>query len=156
MRLENDRAAQSSCADTMTLRDIYKKSHWQVAGPTLLSTPSAFRQTLRRTSRFGECDCRTDSAPRRNQHCNGCGRGRDNAHSTPATRTGRSSRSDLPLGGRTPNHRFRSKAMARRATKLGDDGTADLLVSQVLRTNELQIWFLSEHLVDMPLIRAIG
>jgi hypothetical protein len=24
----------------------------------------------------------------------------------------------------------------------------------VLRTNELQVWFISEHLVDMPLVRA--
>jgi len=44
--------------------------------------------------------------------------------------------------------------MARRASELSDDGTNDLVVSQVLRTNELQIWFLSEHLVDVPLVRA--
>jgi len=34
---------------------------------------------------------------------------------------------------------------------MGDDGTNDLLVSDVLRRNELQVWFLSEHLVDVPL-----
>jgi starvation-inducible DNA-binding protein len=27
-------------------------------------------------------------------------------------------------------------------------------VSQALRTNEMQVWFLSEHLVDMPLVEA--
>jgi starvation-inducible DNA-binding protein len=43
---------------------------------------------------------------------------------------------------------------ARRADELGDDGTNDLLVSEVLRTNELQVWFLSEHLVEMPLVKA--
>jgi starvation-inducible DNA-binding protein len=37
---------------------------------------------------------------------------------------------------------------------MGDDGTNDLLVSDVLRTNELQVWFLSEHLVDVPLAKA--
>jgi len=37
---------------------------------------------------------------------------------------------------------------------MGDDGTNDLLVSDVLRTNELQVWFVSEHLVDVPLIKA--
>jgi len=36
----------------------------------------------------------------------------------------------------------------------GDDGTNDLVVSEVLRTNELQVWFLSEHLVDVPLVKA--
>ncbi len=44
--------------------------------------------------------------------------------------------------------------MVRRASDVGDDGTNDLLVSQVLRTNELQTWFLSEHLVNMPLTEA--
>jgi starvation-inducible DNA-binding protein len=47
-----------------------------------------------------------------------------------------------------------TRKLARRATELGDDGTNDLLVSEVLRTNELQVWFVSEHLVDVPLIRA--
>ena len=35
-----------------------------------------------------------------------------------------------------------------------DGGTNDLLVSQVLRTNELQVWFLAEHLVDTPLVQS--
>ena len=46
------------------------------------------------------------------------------------------------------------RKLARRASELGDDGTNDLIVSDVLRTNELQVWFLSEHLVNMPLIEA--
>jgi starvation-inducible DNA-binding protein len=46
------------------------------------------------------------------------------------------------------------RKQARRASELGDDGTNDLLVSQVLRTNELQVWFLSEHLVNVPLVKA--
>jgi len=47
-----------------------------------------------------------------------------------------------------------SQKLTRRAVELGDDGTNDLLVSEVLRTNELQVWFLSKHLVDAPLISA--
>jgi starvation-inducible DNA-binding protein len=47
------------------------------------------------------------------------------------------------------------RVVARKASELGDDGTNDLLVSQVLRTNELQMWFLSEHLVNMPLTEAV-
>ncbi|MEU6098254.1 SsgA family sporulation/cell division regulator [Streptomyces sp. NPDC047079] len=38
--------------------------------------------------------------------------------------------------------------------ELGDEGTNDLLVSQVIRTGELQAWFLAEQLVDTPLVRA--
>jgi starvation-inducible DNA-binding protein len=45
--------------------------------------------------------------------------------------------------------------LARRASQLEDDGTNDLVVSDVLRGNELQVWFLSEHLVDVPLVHAI-
>jgi starvation-inducible DNA-binding protein len=46
------------------------------------------------------------------------------------------------------------RKLARRASELGDDGTNDLVVSEVLRTNELQVWFLSEHLVNVPLVEA--
>jgi starvation-inducible DNA-binding protein len=44
--------------------------------------------------------------------------------------------------------------VAGRADEAGDDGTNDLLVSNVIRTNELQVWFVAEHLVDTPLLRA--
>jgi hypothetical protein len=44
--------------------------------------------------------------------------------------------------------------MARLAAEAGDDGTNDLLVSDLIRTTEKQVWFVSEHLVDVPLVRA--
>ena len=47
-----------------------------------------------------------------------------------------------------------ARAMARRAADAGDDGTNDLLVSDVIRRNELQVWFIAEHVVDAPLVRA--
>jgi len=49
-----------------------------------------------------------------------------------------------------------SRTMAKQAAEAGDDGTNDLLVSDVIRTNELQAWFLAEHLVAEPLVRASG
>jgi starvation-inducible DNA-binding protein len=48
------------------------------------------------------------------------------------------------------------RELARRASRSGDEGTNDLVVSQVLRGNEMQVWFLSEHLVNMPLVEAEG
>jgi starvation-inducible DNA-binding protein len=48
----------------------------------------------------------------------------------------------------------RTRKLVKRASELGDDGTNDLLVSEVLHTNELQAWFLSEHLVNVPLVTA--
>src|SRR6202035_3454324 len=43
---------------------------------------------------------------------------------------------------------------ARKAADAGDDGTNDLLVSDVVRTNEMQVWFISEHLVNSPAVQA--
>ena len=47
-----------------------------------------------------------------------------------------------------------ARTMAKQASDAGDDGTNDLIVSNIIRTNELQVWFLAEHLVDVPLVRA--
>jgi len=47
-----------------------------------------------------------------------------------------------------------ARELANKADEMGDDGTNDILVSNVVRTNELQVWFLSEHLVEMPLVQA--
>jgi len=47
-----------------------------------------------------------------------------------------------------------SHEVAARAQEMGDDGTNDILVSDVIRTGELQTWFLIEHLVDTPLVEA--
>jgi starvation-inducible DNA-binding protein len=44
-----------------------------------------------------------------------------------------------------------ARTSAHRASDLGDDGTNDLLVSDIIRTNEMQVWFLSEHLVEQSL-----
>jgi starvation-inducible DNA-binding protein len=43
---------------------------------------------------------------------------------------------------------------AARTAEMGDDGTNDLLVSDVIRTGEIQAWFLAEHLVDTPLVHS--
>jgi starvation-inducible DNA-binding protein len=49
-----------------------------------------------------------------------------------------------------------ARALARQAAQEGDDGTNDLIVSNVIRTNELQVWFVAEHVVDGPLVHADG
>jgi starvation-inducible DNA-binding protein len=45
-----------------------------------------------------------------------------------------------------------ARTMARLAAERGDDGTNDLIVSDVIRTNEMQVWFLAEHVVRTPLV----
>jgi starvation-inducible DNA-binding protein len=47
-----------------------------------------------------------------------------------------------------------SRTMAKQASEAGEDGTNDILVSDVIRTNELQVWFASQHLVDEPMVRG--
>ena len=47
-----------------------------------------------------------------------------------------------------------ARAMARRAAEAGDDGTNDLIVSEVIRRNELQVWFVAEHIVNVPIVEA--
>jgi len=48
-----------------------------------------------------------------------------------------------------------ARTMARLAAESGDDGTNDLIVSDVIRTNELQGWFVTERVVDAPLVTAV-
>jgi starvation-inducible DNA-binding protein len=40
---------------------------------------------------------------------------------------------------------------AKVAAESGDDGTNDLLVGELIRLHELQVWFLSAHLVSARL-----
>jgi starvation-inducible DNA-binding protein len=47
-----------------------------------------------------------------------------------------------------------ARAMVRRADDPGDDDTNDLLVSDVIRRNELQVWFVAEHVVGAWPTRA--
>ena len=52
------------------------------------------------------------------------------------------------------DHRLRPRKVGTIPMEVGDDETNDLLVSDVIRAKELQVWFLAEHLVDAPLVRA--
>lgn len=36
----------------------------------------------------------------------------------------------------------------------GDDGTNDMNASDVIRRNELQVWFVASHAIDTPLVHA--
>jgi starvation-inducible DNA-binding protein len=141
-------------ADTMTLRDLYKKSHWQVAGPTFYQLHLLFDK------HFNEQVELVDSIAERIQLLGGVSiaMAADVAESTQIERPPRG-REEAPvqLSRLLDAHQViirQSRKLARRASELGDDGTNDLVVSEVLRTNELQVWFLSEHLVDMPLVKA--
>ena len=141
-------------ADTMTLRDLYKKHHWQIVGPTFYQLHLLFDK------HYTEQNELIDEIAERIQVLGGLSvaMAPDVAELTRIPRAPRD-REEVPvqLSRLLEAHRLILEAVrtaAEQAADDGDDGTNDLLVSQVLRTNELQVWFLYEHVVDTPLTRA--
>ena len=154
VRLEMTEQLNQLLADTITLRDLYKKSHWQVAGPTF------YQLHLLYDKHHGEQDALVDSIAERIQLLGGVSiaMAADVAETTQIERPPRG-REEVPvqLSRLLDAHQViirTARTLARRASALGDDGTNDLVISEVLRTNELQVWFLSEHLVNVPLVEA--
>lgn len=143
-------------ADTMTLRDMYKKHHWQVAGHTFYQLHLLFDK------HHEEQDELVDAIAERIQLLGGVSlaMAHDVAETTIIPRPPRG-REEVPaqISRLLEAHEFilkEARTMAKQATEAGDDGTNDLLVSNVIRTNELQVWFVAEHVVDVPLVRAAG
>ena len=156
VRLEMTAQLNQLLADTMTLRDLYKKSHWQVAGPTFYQLHLLFDK------HYDEQVELVDSIAERIQLLGGVSlaMAADVAEITQIERPPRG-REEVPvqLSRLLDAHQIiirGARTLARRASQLGDDGTNDLVVSEVLRTNELQVWFVSEHLVNVPLVEAKG
>lgn len=141
-------------ADTIALRDLYKKHHWQITGPTFYQLHLLFDKHA------GEQSELIDQIAERIQLLGGISvaMGADVAETTIIPRP--------PKGREEPAAQIsrllhaheivlkEARTMARRAADAGDDGTNDLLVSDVIRTNELQAWFVAEHVVDVPLART--
>lgn len=141
-------------ADTITLRDLYKKSHCQIAGPTFYQLHLLFDK------HFGQQAEQVDSIAERIQLLGGVSiaMAHNVAETTHIERPPRG-REEVPvqISRLLDAHQViisETRKMAGRATELGDDGSNDLLISEVLLTNELQVWFLSEHLVDVPLVQT--
>jgi starvation-inducible DNA-binding protein len=154
VRLEMTEQLNQLLADTITLRDLYKKSHWQVAGPTF------YQLHLLYDKHYEEQNELVDSIAERIQLLGGVSlaMAHDIAETTQIERPPKG-REEVPvqLSRLLDAHQIivrDSRKLAERANRLGDAGTNDLVVSEVLRTNELQIWFLSEHLVNVPLVKA--
>lgn len=154
VRLEMTEQLNFLLADTMTLRDLYKKSHWQVAGPTFYQLHLLFDKHFEEQSEI------VDTIAERIQLLGGISiaMAADVAETTRIERPPKG-REEVPvqISRLLDAHQViisHCRELAERSDKLGDTGTNDLVVSDVLRPNELQIWFLSEHLVDEPLVRA--
>jgi starvation-inducible DNA-binding protein len=141
-------------ADTITLRDLYKKHHWQAAGATFYQLHLLFDKHA------DEQTAVVDAVAERIQLLGGVGiaMAHDVAERTLIPRPPKG-REEAPVQISRLLHAHEivlkeARAMARLAAESGDDGTNDLLISDVVRQNELQVWFLAEHVVDSPLVRA--
>jgi starvation-inducible DNA-binding protein len=141
-------------ADTMTLRDLYKKHHWQVAGPTFQQLHLLFDKHYEQQAEL------VDALAERIQLLGGVGiaMAADVAEATLIPRPPKG-RETVPVQISRLLHAHEivlkeARTMARQAAENGDDGTNDLIVSDVIRTNELQVWFVAEHVVDVPLVHG--
>ena len=154
VRLEMSERLNQLLADTITLRDLYKKCHWQVVGPTFYQLHLLFDK------HYEEQNELVDTIAERIQLLGGVSlaMAHDIAETTKIERPPRG-REEVPvqISRLLDAHQVivgECRDLAERASKLGDDGTNDLAVSDVLRTNELEIWFVSQHVVDSPLVKA--
>jgi starvation-inducible DNA-binding protein len=141
-------------ADSQLLYALYKKHHWLMRGPTF------YQLHLLLDKHAEEQNKLIDEIAERVQTLGGIAVG-DPRHVAQITRVPRPPNGceEVPamLSRLLEAHELilvDAHDAARRTAEMGDDGTNDLIVSEVIRTNELQAWFLVEHLVDTPLVRA--
>ena len=146
VRLASANSLNQILADTMTLRDMYKKHHWQVSGPTFYQLHLLFDK------HFNEQAEIVDALAERVQTLGGVAiaMAHDVAETTRIARPPRGREdSTIQLFRLLQAHELiidATREAARTAAAGGDDGTNDLLVSDVLRVNEFQVWFVSEQL----------
>jgi len=139
-------------ADSIVMRDMYKKHHWQVSGPTFYQLHLLFDKHYEEQTEI------VDTIAERVQLLGGVtiAMGGDVAKITKiaAPPLGKE---EVPvqISRLLEAHKIVIQScldLSEAADDAGDHGTNDLVVSDVLRPNELQSWFIGQHLVEMPLI----
>ncbi|WP_112664297.1 Dps family protein [Microvirga flavescens] len=141
-------------ADTQILHALYKKHHWLMRGP------SFYQLHLLLDKHADEQIALVDEIAERIQTLGGIAVG-DPRHVAEFTRIPRAPDGceEVPamLSRLLEAHELiliDAHDAASKVNEYGDDGSNDLIVSNVIRTGELQAWFLAEHLVDTPLVHA--
>ena len=148
VRSTSIKALNQLLADTMALRDLYKKHHWQVAGATFYQLHLLFDKhyteqvelmdgLAERVSSLGGVAL---AAPHDIAEASTVARPPKGRESVPAQITRLLDAHEQIL--------VQSRRAAKEASDNGDDGTNDLIVSDVIRTNGMHGWFLSERLAD--------
>ena len=146
VRFKSVAALNRLLAHAMAMRDLYKKAHWQAYGPAFYELHLLFDK------HFEEQENLMDALAERVQTLGGVARAlaRDVVEETRLARAPSGVESTVAQMSRiVAAHEFvleEARPFAREATDGGDDGTNDLIISQVVRTNELQSWFVTRHL----------
>lgn len=141
-------------ADSMVLRDMYKKHHWQVSGETFYQLHLLFDKHYEEQVEL------IDTMAERIQSLGGVSiaMAQDVVEMTTIERPPKG-REEVPvqISRLLEAHEailIEARRLAAQSADQGDDGTNDVLVSEVIRTNEMQVWFLAEHLVNLPIVKA--
>jgi starvation-inducible DNA-binding protein len=146
VRSKSVRALNRLLAHTMAMRDAYKKAHWQTAGATFYELHLLFDKHYEEQAEI------MDSIAERIQTLGGV------TVALPGDVASESEIARAPRGRETARAQLErlasghetilldARPLARAADDVGDDGTNDLIVSEVVRTNELQSWFIVQHL----------
>lgn len=138
-------------ADSITLYNLYKKHHWQVAGPTFYQLHLLFDKHA------GEVLESVDLIAERIQMLGGVAGGMpfDVAEHTKIERPPLGVENVPAMLARTVNAHATVIRTVREGIELTernkDYGTNDLLMSDLLRMHEMQVWFVSQHLIDTPI-----
>ena len=141
-------------ADTMILFALYKKHHWLMAGPTFYQLHLLFDKHA------DEQLALVDLLAERVQSLGGIAVGdpRHAAELTSIERPPNGAESVPVMIDRllTAHEVIIEKVRMgiERTGANGDWGSNDLLMSDVLRRHELQVWFVAEHVVSVPLVDA--
>jgi starvation-inducible DNA-binding protein len=153
-RQKNAGSLNQILADVITLRDLYKKHHWQVAGHTFYQLHLLFDKHADELTEL------IDEIAERVQILGGIAiaMAADVAETTKVERPPRG-REEVPvqIDRLLAAHELilkEARAAADQADENGDAGTNDLLSSKLIPTTELQVWFVSEHVVDVPTVHA--
>ena len=142
-------------ADTTVLYALYKKAHWNAAGPTFYQLHLLFDKHYEQQSEL------VDAIAERIQMLGGVSLAMapDVAEATLIPRPPKG-REEVPVQISRLLHAHEiilkeARTMAKQASERGDDGTNDLIVSDIIRSNEQQVWFVAEHVVDVPVVAAL-
>jgi starvation-inducible DNA-binding protein len=152
VRRESSELLNEILADTTVLYALYKKAHWNVAGPTFYQLHLLFDKHAEEQLELVDLLAERVQAlggiavgdPRHAAELTTVERAPDGAEDVPAQLTRLLQAHETIIG------KVREGIETTEESK--DWGSNDLLMGDVLRRHELQVWFLAEHLVDVPLI----